>query len=82
MGVFPAPKESIKDALTLVKEIGTIVHYEGIVDNKNYMTLYGEFKKIAEDEQFDCELKEIRYVKSFGPKLYHTVLDIFVSPIN
>jgi len=82
MGIFPAPKESIKDALTLVKETGTIFHYEGIVDNKNYMTLYGEFKKIAEDEHFSCELKEKRYVKSFGPKLYHTVLDIFVSPIN
>ena len=82
MGVFPAPKESIKDALTLVKETGTIFHYEGIVDNDNFLVLYEEFKAIAEDEHFDCELKEKRYVKSFGPRLYHTVLDIFVSPIN
>ena len=82
MGVFPAPKESIKDALTLAKETGTIFHYEGIVDNKNYMDLYEEFESIAENQNFGSKLKEKRFIKSYGPRLYHTVLDIFVSPIN
>ncbi len=82
MGVFPAPKEFIKEALTLVKDTGTIFHYEGIVDKDNFMNLFEEFKEIAEREDFKCELRGKRFVKSYGPNLFHTVLDILVSKNN
>ena len=81
MGVFPAPKEYITEALSLVKDDGTIYHYEGVVDKSNYIKLYKEFGEIANEEGYQCDLKSKRFVKSFGPNLFHIVLDIFVIKI-
>lgn len=79
MGVFPAPKEYIKPALALVKETGTFYHYEGVVDKDNYLSLYEEFDEVVEDNQLKSKLVDKRFVKSYGPNLYHVVLDIHVS---
>ena len=79
MGVFPAPVSFIKEALTLTKDIGSMFHYEGVVEKEKYVSLFEEFKEIAEKNHFKCELKANRFVKSYGPRLFHTVLDIFVS---
>ena len=79
MGVFPAPKEYIKEALTLHKETDTFYHYEGVIDNDNYSDLYQEFEKIVKENQLTSELVDKRIVKSYGPRLYHVVLDIRVS---
>ncbi len=78
MGVFPAPKDFIKEALTLTRVEGTIYHYEGIVDKEKYLNLFDEFKEIAENSDFKCDLLAKRFVKSYGPGLYHVVLDINV----
>ncbi|MFW9878936.1 MAG: class I SAM-dependent methyltransferase family protein [Candidatus Thorarchaeota archaeon] len=78
MGVFPAPKEYIKEALTLVSDNGTIVHYEGVIEKDKYLVLFEEFNEIAIKGNFKCELKSYRLVKSYGPNLYHIVLDIVV----
>jgi tRNA wybutosine-synthesizing protein 2 len=78
MGVFPAPKDFIKEALTLARVEGTIYHYEGIVDKEKYLDLFNEFKEIAEENDFECDLLANRFVKSYGPGLYHTVFDIKV----
>ncbi|MHA2391981.1 MAG: class I SAM-dependent methyltransferase [Promethearchaeota archaeon] len=79
MGVFPAPKEYIKEALSLIKEEGTIVHYEGVIEKENYLSLYEDFREISKKEKKKCSLKAYRFVKSYGPNLYHTVFDIFVE---
>jgi tRNA wybutosine-synthesizing protein 2 len=79
MGVFPAPKGFIKEALTLHRETGTFYHYEGVIDNDNYSDLYQEFEKIVKENQLRSELVDKRIVKSYGPRLYHVVLDIRVS---
>ncbi|TFG06662.1 MAG: class I SAM-dependent methyltransferase family protein [Promethearchaeota archaeon] len=76
MGVFPAPRAYIKEALSLVKEEGTTFHYEGVVDKDHYLDLFDDFQDIAEKNGYTCELKSYRAVKSFGPNLYHYVLDI------
>jgi len=78
MGVFPAPKDFIKEALTLIKESGTTFHYEGVATKENYLNLFNEFKEIAETSNFKCELLSKRFVKSYGPHLYHVVVDILV----
>ncbi len=78
MGVFPAPKDYIKEALTLTKDGGTVFHYEGIVDKDNFMSLFDEFNNIVEKMNYKCKLKANRFVKSYGPNLFHTVLDILV----
>ncbi|TFG16013.1 MAG: class I SAM-dependent methyltransferase family protein [Promethearchaeota archaeon] len=79
MGIFPAPKEYIREALTLTKTKGTIFHYEGVVEKQEYVNLYNEFNHIAKDNGFTCELLSHRFVKSYGPNIYHVVLDIKVS---
>ncbi len=79
MGVFPAPKDFIKEALTLTKESGTTFHYEGVATKENYLSLFNEFKEIAETSSFKCDLLSERFVKSYGPHLYHVVIDILVS---
>ncbi|MFX0047563.1 MAG: class I SAM-dependent methyltransferase family protein [Candidatus Hermodarchaeota archaeon] len=78
MGVFPAPRDFIKEALTLTKDEGTVYHYEGIVDKEKYLALFEEFKEIAEASDFKCDLLAKRFVKSYGPGLYHAVFDIRV----
>ncbi len=78
MGVLPAPKEYVKEALSLAKEEGTIYHYEGVVEKEAYTSLFKEFEEICQEEQFNCELESHRFVKSYGPNLFHIVLDIFV----
>ncbi|MHA1671850.1 MAG: class I SAM-dependent methyltransferase [Promethearchaeota archaeon] len=78
MGVFPAPKNYIKEALLVARDEGTIYHYEGVAEKDNYMNLFDDFNKIAKSKGFGCKLLEKRFVKSYGPHLYHTVLDIFV----
>ncbi len=79
MGVFPAPKDYISSALLCVKDSGTVVHYEGVKEKEEYFLLFTEFKEVAEINGYKCELKEHRFVKSYGPRLYHIVLDILVS---
>ena len=78
MGVFPAPKDFIKEALTLIKESGTTFHYEGVATKEDYLSLFNEFKEIAEASNYKCKLLSKRFVKSYGPHLYHVVVDILV----
>jgi tRNA wybutosine-synthesizing protein 2 len=78
MGIFPAPKDFIKEALTLAKIDGTIYHYEGVGDQEKYLDLFNDFKEIVELYDYRCELLAKRFVKSYGPGLYHIVFDIKV----
>ncbi|MFO8018111.1 MAG: class I SAM-dependent methyltransferase family protein [Promethearchaeia archaeon] len=79
MGVFPAPVDYVDEALTLLKPGGTIYHFEGVVDKDKYLDLFEEFNEIAAKKGIICELKAKRFVKSYGPNLFHTVLDIEAS---
>ncbi len=79
MGVLPAPKDFIKEALSLTKDNGSTFHYEGVTSKEDFMSLFEEFDNEAKEMGFKSELKAKRIVKSFGPNLYHTVLDIFIS---
>lgn len=81
MGVFPAPIDFIDGALDLIKENGTIFHYEGVEKKENFMNLFKDFTDIARKRNCKCELLSKRFVKSYGPGLYHIVLDIFVLKI-
>ena len=76
MGVLPAPKDFIREALSLVKDNGSIFHYEGVISKEDFLSLFEEFHNKAKKMDFKSELKARRYVKSYGPNLYHAVLDI------
>lgn len=77
MGVFPAPVEYVESALSVAKE-GTIIHYEGVASKEDFGNLFEVFKEKA-GNIFECSLLSNRFVKSYGPHLYHVVLDIRVS---
>jgi len=79
MGVFPAPKNYISEALLLLKNSGTIYHYEGVASREEAHILFEDFEEIAEIHGFSCKLLEKRFVKSYGPHLFHTVNDILVK---
>lgn len=79
MGVFPAPKDYIEEALAVTKDSGTIIHYEGIVDGENELKLYEEFTDVATKSGFKTKLLDNRFIKSYGPNLYHSVYDIKVN---
>ena len=79
MGVFPAPKDYIKEAITVAKETGTIYHYEGIREKDNYLSLFTEFEEIAKTKNVKCKIISKRFVKSYGPNLYHIVIDILAE---
>lgn len=79
MGVFPAPSDYIAEALTVAKDKGTIYHYEGVEEKGTYLNLFEEFNEIAAKSNFNCELIDKRFVKSYGPALYHLVIDILVA---
>ena len=81
MGVFPAPKDFIKEALTLAKIEGTIYHYEGVGDKEKYLDLFNEFKEVAELSEYRCELLAKRFVKCYGPHLFLIVFVIKVHSI-
>ena len=76
MGIFPAPKEYITEALTLVNDNGTVFHFEGVVEKEKYIELFEEFNEIAKKRSYRCKLKSYRFIKSYGPNLFHVVLDI------
>jgi len=76
MGVLPAPKDFVKEALSLTKDNGTIFHYEGVVSKNEFTSLFEEFKEEANKIGFKSELRQQRIIKNYGPNLYHTVLDI------
>ncbi|MFX1238772.1 MAG: class I SAM-dependent methyltransferase family protein, partial [Promethearchaeota archaeon] len=82
MGIFPAPVDYVKSALTLVKEKGTIFHYEGVTDKEKYIDLYKLFDETAIKYNYSASLISKRFVKSYGPNLYHVVLDILVKRIR
>ena len=65
MGVFPAPVSYINEALTLIKDKGSMFHYEGIVEKEKYLNLFDEFNEIADKNHLKCELKAYRFVKSY-----------------
>ena len=78
MGLLPEPVDAIESALTVAKDEGTIVVYEG-VELEDSTRLFDEFSEIAQKSGFKCELLERRLVKSFKPHEYHVVEEILLS---
>ena len=79
MGVFPAPSDYVENALTLVKDKGTIFHYEGVVEKERHLDLFWEFEEVTKGCGFSASMISKRLVKSYGPNLYHTVIDVLVE---
>lgn len=57
----------------------TIIHFEGVTLGKRIDELYNKFEENLNDLGFKVSLLAFRFVKSFGPKMWHLVLDIVVG---
>jgi tRNA wybutosine-synthesizing protein 2 len=110
MGVFPAPYEYIKSALSVVKPNplpihtnietflentatkphydiyeslpamkNTLVHFEGVVMGRDFTEFYQKVQEPILISGFDCSIVAVRFVKSFGPKMWHLVLDLVIG---
>ncbi len=80
MGLLPAPVDAIPAALSASKPEGCIILYEG-VEPRESDQLYQEFSSIAEPLGYCTQLKERRIVKSYAPKLFHTVVEVLTRKI-
>ncbi|MFX1322388.1 MAG: class I SAM-dependent methyltransferase family protein [Promethearchaeota archaeon] len=76
MGILPSPKDFINEALSLTNDNGSVIHYEGVVNKEEFMSLFEDFNEEAKNIGYQTELKANRIIKSYGPNLFHTVLDI------
>ena len=78
MGLLPAPVDAISSALSVIKNDGGVIVYEG-VEGKESTELFDEFSEIANREDFLTSLIERRIVKIYKPHLYHVVIEILVK---
>ncbi|MCK5346484.1 MAG: hypothetical protein KAR20_23905, partial [Candidatus Heimdallarchaeota archaeon] len=54
----------------------TIIHFEGVTLGKRIDELFNKFETKLNELGFKVSLLAFRFVKSFGPKMWHLVLDI------
>ncbi|MHA1730508.1 MAG: class I SAM-dependent methyltransferase [Promethearchaeota archaeon] len=80
MGIIPAPKEQLYSALGLVSPDGTVVHYEGLSENRDISGLLDDVREAVDEYGHEMELLDHRFVKSYGPRVEHAVLDVLVRP--
>lgn len=57
----------------------TIIHFEGVSMGKDITEMYEKFSKVCNENGFKTTLLAYRFVKSFGPKMWHLVLDIAIG---
>ncbi|MCP4761159.1 MAG: hypothetical protein GY870_05215 [archaeon] len=74
----PSSKADIYDKLDKPIE-NTVIHFEGVSMGKNIEELFNKFSELMKSEGYNSSLLAFRFVKSFGPKMWHLVLDIAVG---
>jgi tRNA G37 N-methylase Trm5 len=57
----------------------TIIHFEGVTMGKTIDELYSKATEVINSNGFKWALLAFRFVKSFGPKMWHLVLDFAVG---
>jgi tRNA wybutosine-synthesizing protein 2 len=57
----------------------TIIHFEGVSMGRKINEIFEKFSEIMQEFGFESSLLAFRFVKSYGPKMWHTVLDIAVG---
>ena len=68
------------DVYNTLKEIpNTILHFEGVVMGRDFTDFYQKVQEEIEPLGFDSSIVAVRFVKSFGPKMWHLVLDLVVG---
>lgn len=74
MGYLPEPKEFLETAFKSLKDEG-VIHYEGIKSKDDANELFETVKNEGEKQGFQCRLLNTQFVKSYGPRKWHIVVD-------
>jgi len=57
----------------------SILHFEGVVMGRDFTEFFINVQKEIQPLGYDSSILAVRFVKSFGPKMYHLVLDLAVG---
>lgn len=82
LGYLPAPTFALMPAFHTFKPEGGILHYEGVCGEGEYEELLTDVHAIGASLGWEIELMHAQQVKSVGPRKWHYVLDIQVTPID
>jgi tRNA G37 N-methylase Trm5 len=64
---------------TLKNEKNTIIHFEGVVMGRDFTEFYQKIQEQINPIGFESSIVAVRFVKSFGPKMWHLVFDLAVG---
>jgi len=97
LGLIPSSKDSWKTACEALKDSGGILHIHGNIEVHKQENKLDQMKLWSESTRFDFQklLAEVKSyidwktevihtecVKSYGPRVYHIVLDLKCSPVS
>jgi tRNA wybutosine-synthesizing protein 2 len=82
LGYLPAPVFALAPAFHTFKPEGGIMHYEGVCEEGKYEELLNDVREQGTSLGWEIELIHAQQVKSVGPRKWHYVLDIRVSPMD
>ncbi len=82
MGYIPAPVFALTAAYHTLNSRGGIIHYEGVCEEGKYDELMKDVRTQGTSLGWVIELVHAQQVKSMGPRKWHYVLDIRVTPID
>lgn len=71
------PRYDIYDSMK--QNSNTILHFEGVVMGRDFTEFYQKVQDEIQPLGFDSSIVAVRFVKSFGPKMWHLVLDLAVG---
>jgi len=81
MGYIPNTYKFIPYALKVVKRTGGIIHYHDIAKQEDlFEKPINTLKEAILKHNFNIKILYRGIVKSYAPKVYHIVIDVFVKP--
>lgn len=78
MGLIPAPKEFIEEAIMTLNKKG-IIHYEGITNEGEEEILLKDFEEPCKKLNCESKLINIQKIKSYAPKRAHIRIDVLIN---
>ncbi len=79
-------KTAIKSHYSIYKDLNikknTVLHFEGVIMGRDFTEFYQKVQDQLHPMGYESSILAVRFVKSFGPKMYHIVLDLAMGLKN
>ncbi|MHA1300378.1 MAG: class I SAM-dependent methyltransferase [Candidatus Helarchaeota archaeon] len=80
MGLLPSPKDALPTAFQVINENSGIIHYEGILGDKDLPDkLLNDVISAGNKYGRKVLLEHVEYIKSYRPHVMHVCLDILIK---